>query len=254
MFFGNHAKTSFVLTQGTDMETHYCSDYEVMSQLACDRIITVLRNRPGQLLCPSKGTSTIGLYKKMAAQFQKEGHIFEGLRIIKLDEWGGTPGCGPNSSTNYLKTNVLDPLGVTEERYISFDSSPVDAKKECNRMDNEIMERGPIDICILGMGKNGHLGFNEPANFLVPNCHIAELSPTSLMSSMASSMPDKPNYGLTLGMANILQSRTIILLLTGKGKKQAIKELFNREISPYLPASFLWLHPQVYCYLDKTSV
>ncbi|MCM4166277.1 Glucosamine-6-phosphate deaminase 1 [Arenibacter antarcticus] len=236
------------------MEIHYCSDYEKMTQMAFERLISELRDNPEQLLCPSKGTSTLGLYKKMAAHYQKEAAIFERLTIIKLDEWGGIPGCGPNSSETHLKTYLLDPLKITEERYISFDSSPVDAKKECDRMDNEIQERGPIDICILGMGKNGHLGFNEPANHLIPNCHIAELSPTSLMSSMAESMPDKPSYGLTMGMATILQSKKIILLLTGEDKKHTIKKLLNKEITSFLPASFLWLHPQVYCYLDKSSV
>ncbi|HUH46008.1 MAG TPA: 6-phosphogluconolactonase, partial [Arenibacter sp.] len=130
----------------------------------------------------------------------------------------------------------------------------VDAKKECNRMENEMIERGPIDVCILGMGKNGHLGFNEPANFLTPECHIAELSQTSLMHSMTDSMAYKPNYGLTLGMANILQSKKIILLLTGPGKNQAVKGLLKKEISSVLPASFLWLHPNVHCYMDKSSI
>ncbi|MDX1363007.1 6-phosphogluconolactonase [Arenibacter latericius] len=236
------------------MEIHYCSDYHEMSQMACDQIIANLREQPNQLLCPTKGASPMGLYKKLVDHYKKESALFDELKIIKQDEWGGLSASDPNSCETYLKTNLLEPMNIPQERYLSFDSSPVDAKKECNRMDNEIQEKGPLDICILGMGRNGHLGFNEPSKHLTPNCHIAELSPTSLMGSMTKTMSHKPNYGLTLGMATLLQSKEIIFLLTGEGKKDVIKKLMNKEISTFLPASFLWLHPNVHCYLDKSSL
>lgn len=235
------------------MKIHDCADYEKMSQLACDMLMEDIGQKPNLLLCPATGQSPRGMYAKLAEISQKEAGLFNNLQVIKLDEWGGIPASDPNSCETYLRKNILDPLKINDSRYISFDSSPVDAKKECNRMENEIMERGPIDVCILGMGKNGHLGFNEPSNFLIPECHVAELSQTSLMHSMTDNMAYKPNYGLTLGMANILQAKKIILLLTGPGKSQVLKELLNKEISTFLPASFLWLHPEVHCYIDKSS-
>lgn len=236
------------------MKIYNCSDYETMSQLASDALLDDIKQNPNLLLCPATGNSPKGMYARLVDASKKEGDLFKNLRIIKLDEWGGIPASDPNSCETYLRENIIDPLKIKNSRYTSFESSPVDAKKECNRMENEIMDRGPIDVCVLGMGKNGHLGFNEPASFLVPECHIAELSQTSLMHSMTDNMPYKPNYGLTLGMANLLQSKKIILLLTGSGKNLVIKELLKKEITSSLPASFLWLHPNVHCYLDKSSV
>jgi len=236
------------------MEIYDCPDYEKMSQLACESSLNDIREYPNLLLCPATGNSPKGLYAKLVNASKKEASLFKGLHIIKLDEWGGIPANDPNSCESYIRENIIDPLQIKDSRYISFESSPVDAKKECNRIENEIMESGPIDVCILGMGKNGHLGFNEPASFLIPECHVAELSRTSLMHSMTDTMHYKPNYGLTLGMANILQAKKIILLLTGSGKKQAIKEFMDKEITTFLPASFLWLHPQVHCYIDKSSM
>lgn len=236
------------------MKIYDCPDYEKMSQWACESLLSDIRQNPDLLLCPATGNSPRGMYAKLVGASKKEPGLFNGLHIIKLDEWGGIPAKDPNSCETYLRENILDPLKIDDSRYTSFESSPVDAKKECNRMENEIAERGPIDVCILGMGKNGHLGFNEPANFLVPDCHVAELSQTSLMHSMTDNMSYKPNYGLTLGMANILQARKIILLLAGNGKNLAFKELMNKEITPFLPASFLWLHPQVHCFIDKSSI
>uniref|UniRef100_UPI0035937362 6-phosphogluconolactonase n=1 Tax=Pricia sp. TaxID=2268138 RepID=UPI0035937362 len=113
---------------------------------------------------------------------------------------------------------------------------------------------GPIDICILGLGKNGHIGFNEPAKTLTPFCHVAKLSEKSLQHSMANTMKPKPAYGLTLGMADILRSKKIILLLTGSDKQDIIFKLLSKEITTQLPASFLWLHHDVSCFIDSNAL
>ena len=222
--------------------------------MAFDSLLTNLKTNPRPLICTATGYSPTGLYEKLADSYQSDPKIFKDMIIIKLDEWGGTNGDYPNTCEYYLQKKLLEPLRISKNNYISFDSSPTDAKKECDRMENEIQEHGPIDICILGLGKNGHLGFNEPSKTLFPDCHIANLSESSLKNPMASKMKTRPTYGLTLGMANILKSKKIILLVTGPNKKKAIKKLLTREITTFLPASFLWLHPNVECFLDKSSL
>jgi galactosamine-6-phosphate isomerase len=236
------------------MNIHYCADYEDMSQRAYDSVLPNLKEKPQQLICTATGHSPTRLYEKLAESYKKSPNIYKDIKIIKLDEWGGTNGDYPNTCEYYLQTKLLEPLQIPNSHYISFDSSPTDAKKECDRMENEIQEHGPIDICILGLGKNGHIGFNEPSKILFPDCHIAELSASSLKHPMASKMKTKPTYGLTLGMANILTAKKIILLVTGPSKKKAIKKLMGKEITTFLPASFLWLHPNVECFLDKSSL
>ncbi len=236
------------------MDIHYCADYESMSQMAFDSLLTHLKTNPRPLICTATGYSPTGLYEKLADSYQSDPKVFKEMKIIKLDEWGGTNGDYPNTCEYYLQTKLLEPLRISKNNYISFDSSPTDAKKECDRMENEIQEHGPIDICILGLGKNGHLGFNEPSKTLFPDCHIANLSESSLKHPMANKMKTRPTYGLTLGMANILKSKKIILLVTGPNKKKAIKKLLTREITTFLPASFLWLHSNVECFLDKGSL
>jgi len=236
------------------MNIHYCADYENMSQMAADSVLSQLKDKPQQLICTATGNSPTRLYEKLVESYKSSPEIFKEIRIIKLDEWGGTNGDYPNTSEYYLQKNLLDPLQIPKSNYISFDSSPTDAKKECDRMENEIQEHGPIDICILGLGKNGHIGFNEPSKILYPDCHIADLSKSSLKHPMANKMKTAPTYGLTLGMSNILKSKKIILLLTGPNKKKAIKKLLSKEITTSLPGSFLWLHPNVDCYLDKSSL
>lgn len=236
------------------MKIQYCNDYNAMSQLSCDSIVSDLRKRPRQLICMSTGNSPTGTYEKLASVFNKYPAFFNELIITKLDEWGGIDSMEPSSCESYIQEKVLHPLAIPQNRYISFKSNPVSPQKECDRIQIEIQEKGPIDICILGLGQNGHIGFNEPANTLTAHCHVAELTADSLNHQMINTLNKKPAYGLTLGMADILQSKKIILLLTGAKKKEVINKLLSKQITTNLPASFLWLHNQVECYIDANSV
>ncbi len=236
------------------MKIQYCSDYNAMSQLSCDSIVSDLRKRPKQLICMSTGNSPTGTYEKLASVFNKHPAFFNELIITKLDEWGGIDSIEPSSCESYIQEKILQPLAIPQNRYISFKSNPVSPQKECDRIQIEIQKKGPIDICILGLGQNGHIGFNEPASTLNPICHVAELTADSLNHQMINALNKKPSYGLTLGMADILQSKKIILLLTGAKKKEVIKKLLSKKITTNLPASFLWLHNKVECYIDANSV
>lgn len=236
------------------MKIQYCNDYNALSQLSCDSIVSDLRKRPRQMICMSTGNSPTGTYERLVNVFNDHPKYFDELIIAKLDEWGGIDPNEPSSCESYIQEKIVQPLGIPQNRYISFQSNPDSPKKECDRIQIEIQKKGPIDICILGLGQNGHIGFNEPAYTLTPNCHIAELTADSLNHQMINTLNKKPTYGLTLGMADILQSKKIILLLTGAKKKEVIKKLLSKQITTKLPASFLWLHNQVECYIDAKSV
>ena len=236
------------------MNIQYCSDYNEMSQMSCDSIVSDLNKNPKQLICTATGNSPTGTYEKLAIVFKEDPKLFNELKVIKLDEWGGIDSNELGSCESYIKEKILQPLAIPQQRFISFNSNPVSPQKECERIQFEIQKKGPIDICILGLGQNGHIGFNEPTNTLTPNCHVAELTTDSLKHQMINAINKKPTYGLTLGMADILQSKKIILLISGRKKKEVIKKLLSKQITTNLPASFLWLRSQVDCYIDSNSV
>ena len=160
----------------------------------------------------------------------------------------------PGSCETYIQDNILQTLNIGKERYISFDSNPESPEKECDRIRKELEQQGPIDICLLGLGQNGHIGLNEPAASLIPHCHVASLSEASLHHQMTGMMSSKPGYGLTLGMTDILLSKKIMLLITGAGKKDVIAQLMSKKISTWLPASLLWEHADVECFVDLSAV
>lgn len=236
------------------MNIIHCENYDQMSQWAHDSIVSDLKNNPKQLLCLATGNSPTGLYKLISATYKTQPQYFKDFNIIKLDEWGAIDLNDPSSCEFYIQEHILKPLEISEDRFISFKSNTDTPEKECERIQNELDEKGPIDICVLGIGVNGHIGFNEPADSLSANCHIGQLAQTSMQHQMVDQIKDKPSYGLTLGMGDILQSKKIILLITGSNKEKITKQLLTKNITTHLPASLLWLHSNVKCYIDLESV
>lgn len=222
-----------------------------MSRLGADQVIAGLEPEGSKSLCIASGNSPLGLYSNMFDSYQKNPLLFKDLKIVKLDEWGGIDPEDKSSGEYYLRKKIIEPLNISEENYISFQSNPSSPEAECERIEKELEDLGPMDVCVLGLGMNGHLGFNEPAKELKPYCHLAKLTRKTLQHSMALSMEKEPKYGLTLGMSNILNSRKIILLISGTGKQKAAKFLLEQKISTYVPASLLWLHPNTICFIDQ---
>jgi len=236
------------------MKITYFDNYEDMSDNAATLLVTELKRKKDSLACCATGGSPRGVYQRMAKMYPKEEGLFDEIRLLKLDEWGGIPMTDPNSCHSYLQENILAPLKISSDRYIAFDSEATDVEEECRRIQQTINKIGPIDFCILGLGKNGHLGFNEPADRLQRNCHVAHLATTTIQHTMVQTMTKTPTFGMTVGLKDILGSRKILLLITGTQKQEAIKRLMTEEITTQLPASFLWLHSNVECLIDKTSL
>ena len=234
------------------MNITYCDDYDSMSAKAASLVMSEVEKRKDLLLCAPAGGSPTGLYEMLARKAETDRAFFAELRVIKLDEWGGIPENDPGSADSYLREHLLDPLRIPPSRYVSFATDPSKPAEECERIRSELDRVGPIDVCILGLGMNGHLGLNEPGPFLTPYCHVARLSEESRRHAMVRFMTRTPRFGLTLGMHDILTSKHIVLPVTGAGKERAIAGLLSGDITSTLPASFLWLHDNVECLIDRT--
>jgi galactosamine-6-phosphate isomerase len=224
---------------------------EELAEQASEHIIDRLRNTGEFLICTATGNSTTLTYKKLVEKRQR--YSTEHLKVVKLDEWGGIPLDYPQTCETYLWNHLLRPLHIAEDQFLGFISDTENPAEECRRVQDRLDQEGPIDLCILGIGLNGHIAFNEPAAFLQPHCHIAKLSEKALNHPMAKEMGAKPTYGLTLGMADILNSKEILLLISGASKAEITRDFMQRRISTELPASFLWLHPNVHCLCDREA-
>lgn len=228
--------------------------HEELSREAKNIIVREIDRKKDLLLCAATGSSPTKTYNLLAGEYRENPVLFNQLKVIKLDEWGGIPLDHPDTCETYLRKNLLGPLNLPENRYTGFNSNPKNPEEECSRINQLLEKEGPIDLCILGLGMNGHLAFNEPADFLQPHCHIAELTKKSQEHVMTSGMLNKPTFGLTLGMADIFTSGTILMLISGSQKKDIVKEFLSKKITTKVPASFLWLHPNVFCLVEKNAI
>ena len=225
-----------------------------MSRQAAARVIAAAASKSDSLLCAPAGNSPTGLYRELAGEAERNPDLFRSLRIVKLDEWLGLPASDAATCEHFLKARLLEPLAIAAERYIAFDPETADPLLECARVQGELERQGPIDLCILGLGKNGHVGLNEPGPSLQPRCHVAKLSEETLKHAMMSASESKPTRGLTLGIGDILHARKIVLLVTGEGKRPVISRFLDGTMTTELPATLLWLHHDLEVFLDDSCV
>ncbi len=219
---------------------------ESLDEAASDWIIKEIKSKNKTLISAATGNSATGTYKKLV---QKKDQIpIDQLSFIKLDEWHGLEMKDAGSCEQYLQEHLLKPLQISPSKFTSFDSMTSTPEKECQRIQGWLQDNGPIDICILGLGLNGHIAFNEPGAHLIPGIHIAQLSTASLAHKMISEAKKKLQNGLTLGMRDILQSRKILLIVNGKHKAGVLEQLMQEKIDTSFPASFLWLHSRTDCF------
>lgn len=226
------------------------TDHEAMSLAAAQWLLErMTQGRQGPICLASGGTPT-RMYQLVAQQWRAGlgKQINRPPVFLKLDEWGGLGDRDVSSCEYHLRSTLIDALGTPCEFEGFRGTAPL--HDECVRMAHWLQRHGPIKACVLGLGLNGHLGFNEPAAFLQPHAHVTPLSAASLGHAMLGSRPDLPTQGITLGMADLLQSDEILLVVSGKSKRSAVARLLTPEIDPAFPASFLWLHPQVHLYCD----
>lgn len=228
------------------------ADYEQMSRAAARWLGAALRPRADLLLCLASGATPTRAYELFARQHAHRLPSFRRCRIIKLDEWGGLAMDDPASCERHLQEAIVQPLRL-ERCYVGFRSDAPNPEAECARIRNWLSRNGPIDACVLGLGTNGHLAFNEPAGGLRPHAHVATLSPESLRHDTLVRGRSRPRYGLTLGMADLSQARRVLLLVSGASKAGPLRELLRGVITPRFPASLLWLHPDVTLLCDQAA-
>ncbi len=203
-------------------------------------IIDAISKKNDLVLCVATGNTPTIMYSLLKDYSLQHPRFFSKVKIVKLDEWYGLPMDHPATCEHYIQNNILIPLDISSDNYLSFKSDCIDPILECKRIENELLKWNGIDFCILGLGVNGHLGFNEPhVDSLSMNAHLAVLTNTSQQHSMLKETNAVCTHGLTLGMDNLLSARESLLLVTGENKKDALWNAINSSSSSRYPASVL---------------
>ncbi len=241
------------LKSGGQLRLQIASSYAEMSRRSATLIISALKARPNLLLCASAGGSPTGTYAGLADWHKKRPGFFSKLRVLQIDEWGGLEAGSPATCAEDLRQKLTGPLELRANQFTGFRTDAPNPQFECARIGKWLAANDPIDICVLGLGLNGHIAMNEPAKELFPLVHVAALTRSSQRHAMIRDLPRKPRFGFTLGMQEILESRQVLMLVSGKAKKSVLRRLLEPKVSTDFPASFLWLHPNAVVLCDREA-
>ena len=228
-------------------------DEESMAQRAAEVMLEQIKRKSCSLITIATGNTPTRSYELLVKMIRKQGVDISKLRIHKLDEWYGIPMDHPSTCEAYLQDKIVKPMEISKDRYYSIQSQPDDPHEACRQMANRLREDGPIDLCILGLGANGHLGLNEPADAVMADTHCCELTPSSRQHTMLQDEKTTVDKGLTTGMGEILAAKQILFLVSGKKKAPLMNTFLSRKVTTQYPASFLWLHPSVTCICDAEA-
>jgi len=234
--------------------TVFNHDYAVAKAVARRMADLVAKGKPVVFGLPT-GRTPVGLYRELAS-LHAHGVDFSQVMTFNLDEFLGIPAQHPGSYRSFMEQHLFSHVNIRPENRHFLDGSASDPEAECLRYEREIADAGGIDLQVLGIGTNGHIGFNEPAPVLVARAHRVRLRPETRRSNAALFGGDPANVppeALSVGMATILHSRAIVLLATGRSKAGCIERVVNGPLTTELPASFLQLHDDVDIMLDAAA-
>ena len=220
---------------------------EASATLLCD----AMEKKPDSLCCFAAGFTQNDTYAAMVQQIRYRGISTDKIRVIGLDEWQGLNGSDEGSCRFYLNERVLGPLGIAPLYY--FDGKG-DLEAQCAAADQLLDAQGPIDILVLGVGMNGHLGFNEPGSSGDMRSHVHALDAvTQQVGGKYFGGNAPPAAGVTLGLKDLLQAKTILLQIVGSHKAPVLQQLIDSPVTADFPVSFL-KNTAAYVYVDKAVI
>ena len=229
------------------MKIEYFDKYDEMSKKAAEIVAEEVKAKPDAVLGLPTGSTPIGMYKNLIEK-NKSGEIdLSKITTFNLDEYYPIKKENEQSYYKFMSDNFFGSVNIDKNNINIPNGEAPDAELECINYEKKIEAGGNIDLMVIGLGPNGHIGFNEPGGFLIPDTHIADLTEATKEANKRffDSIDEVPEKALTMGMGSILKSKKILLIISGESKKAALKEFLAKEITTDLPVSFLHLHPDV---------
>ena len=236
------------------MKIFVADNYEKMSKQAAADVIDVMQSRSQPVICAASGHSPAGLYKEIIERARNKQVSVDNWLFLGLDEWVGMNGIDEGSCRHHLDLELLNPLRVPEDRICFFDGRANDLEAECGRIEKFIHAQGGIDVAILGLGMNGHIGMNEPGASVNIRSHVIDLHPITKTIAQKYFKEEKElAQGITLGIATLLEARNLILVVSGIHKADITQKVLEEAVSENLPGTLLRDHPALKIYLDSEA-
>ena len=208
-------------------------NYTALSERASEYLLAVIRSKPDAVICLATGATPLLTYHYLVEKIHQQQVDVSQLTFVKLDEWVDLPLTMPGTCETFLQQHIVQPLGLREDQLISFHSEEIN-ETECERVTNLIARKGGLDLCVLGLGKNGHLGLNEPGESLQPACHISQLDARTQQHEMLKTADRPVTRGITLGLEGYSQCPRSFVTDNWRRENRMRQNVFSRLKSPPL--------------------
>ena len=231
-------------------------DYEHMSRVTANLLSAQVIMKPDCILGLATGSTPVGVYKQLVQWFQKGDLDFSEVTSVNLDEYKGLSPENDQSYRYFMNHNLFDHINIRKDHTFVPNGLEPDAEKACDDYNKIIHDLGGIDLQLLGLGNNGHIGFNEPSSSFEKETHCVDLTQSTIDANARffSSLSEVPRQAYTMGIQTIMQAKKIVVAVSGQGKASIVKEAFFGPITPQVPASVLQLHSDVTVVGDEAAL
>ena len=231
-------------------------DYEHMSRVTANLLSAQVIMKPDCVLGLATGSTPVGAYKQLVQWFQNGDLDFSEVTSVNLDEYKGLSPENDQSYRYFMNHNLFDHINIRKDHTFVPNGLEPDAEKACDDYNKIIHDLGGIDLQLLGLGNNGHIGFNEPSSSFEKETHCVDLTQSTIDANARffSSLSEVPRQAYTMGIQTIMQAKKIVVAVSGQGKASIVKEAFFGPITPQVPASVLQLHSDVTVVGDEAAL
>ena len=238
------------------MKIYVADDYKGMSRKAASIIASQVTLKSDSVLGLATGSTPIGMYQQLV-EWHKEGDLsFAAVRTVNLDEYVGLAPDHDQSYRYFMNDNLFNHVDIDKANTHVPNGLAADPAAECARYDQVVEDMGGVDIQVLGMGHNGHIGFNEPADHFPLGTNLVDLQESTINANARffASKDEVPKQAMTMGIHTIMKAKKILVVVNGEGKADIVKKAFTGPVTPQVPASILQLHPDVVLVGDKAAL
>ena len=238
------------------MKIYVSDDYKGMSRKAANIVSAQVILNPACVLGLATGSTPIGMYQQLIDWYNKGDLDFSQVKSVNLDEYVGLAPTHDQSYRYFMQHNLFDHVNIDPANTNVPNGLASDPEAECQRYNEVIRSMGGIDVQVLGMGHNGHIGFNEPGQAFELETHVVDLTERTIEANARffASKDEVPKRAITMGIKSIMQARQILVVVSGEDKAEIVKKAFFGPVVPQVPASILQMHPNVVLFGDKAAL
>jgi glucosamine-6-phosphate isomerase len=229
-------------------------NYEELSGHMADFLVTAIKNKPNLVLCMASGSTPALTCDLLVTKLKKDKVDYSKFTFIGLDEWVRLAPTNTGSCHYFFHKKIFEPLHLSSSQYFLFNALADDLKSECSKMDKVIADKGGIDIMIVGIGMNGHIGFNEPGTSFAELSHVAELDEiTKSVGQKYFNGSVELGKGITIGFGHLMNTKKVFLMANGIKKAEVIQKTIEGPVTENFPASIMQRHPDGYILIDEEA-